>query len=321
MLATMPVTPALPPALAGRVFRGTEAVRDGLITRAQLQSRAWRRIRHDVYADARLEPDHALACHAVRLRLPAVTFFAGPSAAFLHGVEHAATFEDDVHVITPASVRLGSQRSLRIHHFDLHPEEVITGIQRAASVHSARSLTGPPLPRTTAARTAWDVAAWLDPVDAVPIVDTLLGRELVSRAELAALTSRHAGRPGCRRAELVFDLADPAAQSPRESVLRVRLVLGGLPRPVAQCPVRVPSGLLLHPDLAWQEWQVAVEYDGHWHADPDQSHRDRHRLNLLTVAGWTVLHVTSRRLHNDFPAVLNEVKSALFAKGWRPTRH
>jgi len=306
MLASMPVMPAHPPALAGRVFRGTEAVRDDLITRAQLQSRAWRRIRHDVYADARLEPDHALACHAVRLRLPSVTFFAGPSAAYLHGVKHAAAFEDDVHVITPASVRLGSQRSLRVHHFDLHPDEV---------------LTGPLLPRTTAVRTAWDVATWLDPVGAVPIVDTLLGRGLVSRAELVALTSRHAGRPGCRRAELVFDLADPAAQSPRESVLRVRLMLAGLPRPVAQCPVRVPSGLVLYPDLAWQEWQVAVEYDGHWHADPEQLHRDRRRLNLLAVAGWTVLHVTSQRLHNDFPAFLHEVKSALFAKGWRPTRH
>jgi hypothetical protein len=238
MLAAMPIMPAHPPALAGRVFRGTEAVRDGLITRAQLQSRAWRRIRHDEYADARLEHDHALACRAVRLRLPSVTSFAGPSAAYLHGVEHAATFEDDVHVITPTSVRLGPQQSLRVHHFDLHPGEL---------------LTGPGLPRTTAARTAWGVAAWLDPVGAVPIVDTFLARGMVSRAELSALTSSYAGRPGSRRAEQVFDLADPAAQSPRESVLRVRLVLGGLPKPVAQCPVRVPSGLVLHPDLAWEE--------------------------------------------------------------------
>jgi len=103
-------------------------------------------------------------------------------------------------------------------------------------------------------------------------------------------------------------------------VLRVRLVLGGLPKPVAQGEVRVASGLILHPDLAWHEWRVAVEYDGHWHADPDQLHRDRRRLNQLVIAGWTVLHVTSRRLQNDFPAFLREVKSALFARGWRPNR-
>ena len=63
---------------------------------------------------------------------------------------------------------------------------------------------------------------------------------------------------------------------------------------------------------------MAVEYDGHWHAETDQLHQDRRRLNKLVLAGWTVLHVTSRRLYNDFPAVIGEVKSALYAKGWRP---
>jgi hypothetical protein len=301
----MPAAPAHPAALAGRIFRGTDATRRGLLTEAQLQSRAWQRIRHDVYADARLARDHALACHAAWLRLPTSTTFAGPSAAYLHGVEHAAEFRDDVHVITPTSVRLGAQRNLRVHHLDLAPAEI---------------LAGQGLPRTTAARTAWDVATWFDPVHAVPIVDALLARRLVSRAELDALIALHAGHRGWRRAEQAFGLADPAAQSPPESVLRVRLMLGGLPRPVAQSAIRVASGLILHPDLAWEEWQVAVEYDGHWHADADQLHRDRRRLNQLAVAGWTVLHVTSRRLHNDFPAVLHEVKSALIAKGWRPGR-
>ncbi len=121
-----------------------------------------------------------------------------------------------------------------------------------------------------------------------------------------------------RRAEKVFGLADMGAQSPPESGLRVRLVLGGLPRPMVQLAIRLPSGLVLHPDLAWEEWKVAVEYDGHWYADPDQLHRYRRRLNQLVTAGWTVLHVTSPRQHNDFPAVLREVKAALTAKGWRP---
>jgi len=167
MLAAMPVTPARPPALTGRVFRGTVAIRRGLITKVQLRSGAWQRIRQDVYADAQLERDHALACRAAGLRLPGGTIFAGPSAAYLHGVEHAAAFEDDVHVITPTSIRLGTQRKLRVHHLDLNPTEVLTGAG---------------FPRTTAARTAWDVAGWLDLVHAVPIVDTLLGRGLVSRA-------------------------------------------------------------------------------------------------------------------------------------------
>lgn len=164
---------------------------------------------------------------------------------------------------------------------------------------------------------AWETAAWLDPVRAVGIVDSLLGRGLTSPAALAEIAARFADRRGGVRARRVFELTDPAAQSPPESHLRVRLVLAGLPRPVAQHPVRLPSGLVLHPDLAWPEFRVAVEYDGHWHSDPEQLHRDRRRLNHLVAAGWTVLHVTSRRLRDDFPAVAREVRVVLTRRGWR----
>ncbi|SCG56905.1 endonuclease domain-containing protein [Micromonospora halophytica] len=172
-------------------------------------------------------------------------------------------------------------------------------------------------PRSEPALAAWETAAWLEPARAVGIVDALLGGGLTTRAALAEVGTRFADRPGGRRAREVFDLADPAAQSPPESHLRVRLVLAGLPRPVAQHPVRLPSGLVLHPDLAWPQFRVAVEYDGRWHADPDQLHRDRRRLNQLVLAGWTVLHVTSRRLRDDFPGILREVRGALTTRGWR----
>ncbi|MEK8109079.1 hypothetical protein NKG94_38620 [Micromonospora sp. M12] len=39
----------------------------------------------------------------------------GPSAAYLHGVEHAASFTDDVHVLVPRPLRIGPQRGLRVH--------------------------------------------------------------------------------------------------------------------------------------------------------------------------------------------------------------
>lgn len=174
-----------------------------------------------------------------------------------------------------------------------------------------------PIPRSDPGRAAWETAVWLDPIRAVAVVDSLLGQGLTDRDTLAALAARNAERPGGRRARWLFDLADGGAQSPTESHLRVRLVLGGLPRPLVQHPVRLVSGVVLHPDLAWPEYRVAVEYDGKWHPDADQLHRDRRRLNLLVGAGWLVLHVTSRRMHAEFPAVLNEVRAALVSRGWR----
>ncbi|HET9518552.1 MAG TPA: DUF559 domain-containing protein [Actinoplanes sp.] len=299
----MPRQPERPAALAWSVFRGTTTVDRGLLTTHQLRSRAWLRVRHDVYADARLDRDHLLACRAALARLPSGTLLAGPSAAIAHGVEHAASFTDEVHVVTPTTTRIGTQKHLRVHHLDLQPDEIV----QAAG-----------LPRTTGTRTAWDVAVWLDTLAAVPIVDSLLALGLTSRPALDEVIDRQVGRPGYRRARTVFGLTDPGAQSPAESRLRVGIVQGGLPVPAVQLPVRLRSGLVLHPDLAWEQWKVAVEYDGHWHADPDQLHRDRRRLNQLVSAGWIVLHVTSRRMKSDFPAVLREIRSALMSRGWRP---
>ncbi|MBQ1024365.1 hypothetical protein [Micromonospora sp. C95] len=299
----MPVRVHRPGALAWQVFRGSDAVDQGLLTAHQLRSSVWVRLRRDIYADARLERDHELACRAVAWQLPVTAAFAGPSAAYLHGVEHAASFTDNVHVLVPAPAGLRSQPGLQVHTMSEEPwlQGLGTGTLR----------------RTDPTRAAWESAVWLQPTRAIAIIDTLLGRGLTTRAALTRFAALHDGRPGIRRARWLFDLAEPAAQSPAESQLRIRLVLAGLPRPVVQHPVQVSGGRVLHPDLAWPAFRVAAEYDGHWHSDREQLHRDRQRLNRLVGAGWLVLHVTSRRLHQDFPGIVREVSSALRDRGWR----
>jgi Protein of unknown function (DUF559) len=299
----MPPQPHRPRELQWQIFRGSTAVDQGLLSVKQLRGKAWARIRHDVYADARLERDHELHCRAAVLRLPHGAVLAGPSAAYLDGVRHAAGPNDDVHVIAAPGAVKCPRRGLRIHHTDLGPDEYRTG---QAGL------------RTTPARTAWDLASWLDPVRAVSIIDGLLGLGALATADLADWVDKRRGQRGWLSARRAFELADGRAQSPPESQLRVRLVLAGLPRPAAQYPVRLPTGLLLHPDLGWPEFKVAVEYDGEWHADADQLHHDRQRLNALVSAGWIVLHVTSRRLARDFAGVLCEVRAALASRGWRP---
>lgn len=298
----MPPQSERPRELQWQLFRGSDVRRRRLLTAQQLRGKAWIRLRNDVYADARLERDHELACRAAVLRLPPTAALAGPSAACLHGVAHAATADDEVHVIVPPDAGIGPRRGLRVHRARLVPGEVTVGAG---------------LRRTSPARTAWDVAGWLDPIAAVPIVDGLLGAGLVDPGDLRELVEARQGRRGWRQVATIFDLADGAAQSPPESRLRVRLVLAGLPRPVVQYPVRLPTGPTLHPDLAWPDYKVAVEYDGQWHADPDQLHRDRRRLNRLVAAGWIVLHVTARRMRHDFTTVLCEIRDALRSRGWR----
>ncbi|WP_203741611.1 endonuclease domain-containing protein [Catellatospora bangladeshensis] len=100
----------------------------------------------------------------------------------------------------------------------------------------------------------------------------------------------------------------------------VGLVLAGLPRPVTQHVVEDRGRFVARVDLAWPEYRVAVEYDGVWHAQADQFHRDRQRLNRLVGQDWIVLHLTAQRLRDDLPAFTAEVRTALRTRGWRPTR-
>src|SRR5262245_54503481 len=93
-----------PPQLRWAIFRGSSAVGDGHITETELQSKAWRELRHDVFVDSRVPLDHSVACHSVALSLPDDICFSGASAAYLMGVSHAADYEDAVQLTIPSDM-------------------------------------------------------------------------------------------------------------------------------------------------------------------------------------------------------------------------
>jgi hypothetical protein len=280
----------LPRELEWQVFRGSTAVSRGLLTGNQLRGRALVRVRHDVYADARLAFDHALACRATLARLPdGAAVIAGPSAAFLHGVAHAAGPTDQVRAILRPPHRVGTQQGLRIHRVRLDEVDILDA--------GDLRLTAPE-------RTAWDTAVWLSMPPAVAVIDALLARGLVTPESLERVAARLADRPGGRVAARAFELADGAAAAPAESATRVRLMLTGLPRPQVRPPTIMRLGKVLHPGLAWPERRVAVEYEGPLY---------RERRNLLEADGWLVV-LASRRS----TTLAREVRDALIARGWQP---
>jgi hypothetical protein len=291
----MPPQPHRPAELEWRIFLGSEAVRSGLLTEHQLRGQAWRRISHNVYADARLEYNHALICRAMILRLPKGVDICGPSAAVLHGVEFAAGLGDPVHVTAPPGVRVSTQRGVVVHATDL-PDEWLDPESD--------------VPCATAAVTAWQVAAWLAPEKAVGSLDAMLRRGLVTPAELEEQIAGRVGRRGSRRAQQWLRLADGAARSPLESALRVRLVSAKVPPPVLDHAV-VLTLVVVRPDMAWPEAKVCVELGAE-------------RTALLTAAGWIVVYAPPARVRAEFPAVLREVCRALarrqpeLAARWTP---
>jgi hypothetical protein len=274
----VPIPPARPAELRGRVFRGSAVVRRGLLTPKQLRSSAWVRLRQDVYADVSLPVTHRLLVGAVGLTLPADAGFAGLSAAVLWGVPDVAGADDPVEVLLAAGRRWNAGSGVRV-------RTVLPG-QRLVQRGPWRLL-----PR---AETAVDLIRFGDSDEAVVLLDRLVQAGLT---HLDDVRTAVAALPRCRgsaQASRVARLADGLAESPQETRLRLILQRAGMP-PVAQYRVHDEDGFVARVDFAYPEVRVAVEYDGLWHAERRAFLDDRRRLNRLNAAGWVVVHVTGGR--------------------------
>ncbi|KAB8193758.1 DUF559 domain-containing protein [Nonomuraea phyllanthi] len=179
----------------------------------------------------------------------------------------------------------------------LPPEDV--------TVHRAARLT-------TMERTALDCARWLPRMDAVAILDQFARRGV----DLDALWHRPLNSWQLRD---TLGLADRGAASPRESWLRVILVEGGLPRPVTQIRVELDDDRSAYLDLGWEEFKVAVEYDGREHhtSAVDQL-RDADRREELRRRGWRVIAVRMDVIPGQIAGLLEHVANALIERGWQP---
>ncbi|MGY1682871.1 hypothetical protein [Geodermatophilus sp. SYSU D01176] len=140
----MPVPPHRPETLRGRVFRGTWAVRHGLLTEDQLRSSAWRRLRRDVYADAALADSHRLAPLGVWAVAPPGAAFGGRTAAANWGGEACAGPVEPVEVVVPPGLRSRPAPGVLVRTASLDGDVV----------HERRDL-----PRTSRVRTAVDTSS------------------------------------------------------------------------------------------------------------------------------------------------------------------
>ncbi|MDT5048855.1 MAG: hypothetical protein QOG75_4749 [Mycobacterium sp.] len=110
--------------------------------------------------------------------------------------------------------------------------------------------------------------------------------------------------------ETALDLVDSGAQSPRETYLRLLTVDAGLPRPQTQIPVLGADGVAVaYLDLGWEDYMVAVEYDGDQHrVDRRQYVKDIWRLESLERMSWVIVRVVAE----DHPAdILRRIRRAL----------
>jgi hypothetical protein len=149
---------------------------------------------------------------------------------------------------------------------------------------------------------------------AVADVDSVLAAARCEVKDVVGLAERYPGARGIRQLREVLALADPRAESPPESHVRVLLVQAGLPRPRPQYEVRDGQGrFVARLDLAWPELKAGLEYEGVYHRDRDQYSRDLIRHNALRALGWTILRVDAVQMRDPI-ALIASVRPILLSR-------
>jgi very-short-patch-repair endonuclease len=258
-------------------FIGSDAVADGLITVHELRNPRFQKIYRDVYVEDRRRLDLRARSEAAHLFVPPDGALGGHSAAELLGAECSPPNAAAELIAPRGDVR--KRRGLKVRQDALSEEEVC--------------LVGP-FRVTTPLRTAYDLGRRLELIEAVAAVDALAR---LGRFDPMMLLNGPPGARYRRRLPEVVALADPLSESVMETRLRVLLVRGGLPTPVAQFRVLDACGQVrARVDLAYPAARLALEYDGSHHFDEQFSRRDRSRDLELGDLGWQTMRFTAEDL-------------------------
>ena len=245
-------------------------------------------------------------CRALLVRMPPAAFVTHTTAALLLGlpVPSRLTRLRPIHVGVHAPASAMDARDIAGHSLSVDPDDLVDrGVLR---------LTGP-------ARTWLDLAALLTLAELVAVGDYLVfwKSPLVTPGELADALARYPSRSGLRRARAAVPMLRERSESPRESVLRVIIVLAGLPEP--ECNVNVfdeVGRLLARGDLAYPAYKLLIEYQGdHHRTDRAQWRSDIRRTGRLEDHGWQVLQFTDDDLR-DPAALVARIALRLRARGW-----
>lgn len=292
-------TPYIPHALKAGPFSLEEAREAGL-TLSALRGKAWRRVGFELYRWAGQREDPLQMLAAWRRLLPFEIVFAGPTAAWLFGLDVEPT--NPVEIVAPPRSGLRSRAGLIAGRYEIPPSEIV----------SIRGFRCTALPRTLLALCLRRPA-----VEALIAIDMALRLGLVDSAALAQYAEAANGRRGAARLRALALLAAPA-ESPMETRLRWMLIQGRLPCPEVQTNLRDGAARFVgRADLYYPAKRLVLEYDGGNHRE--RLVEDDRRQNLLINAGFRLLRFTAADIHGRPDVVIAQVRAALTASSPKRT--
>lgn len=251
----------------GRVFRRSDLIVWGLPGDTVLpmtRRNWWVRLHHGIYTDSRdmgEDPtdraQHALLCAAsIRaLREPAFTF--GPSAASLNRLALPNGLLNTVNMVRPLG-HDGRSLSRRITATDHLPPAIVRTLRLSAA--DVTEVEGVPTVVPALAAVSAAVSVHHDWI--VAIMDSAAWKAPASIPAMAAYAQRLQHLAGIGDVRAAMPLVRPGAQTPLESLSRIRLMRCGLPEPRLQVPFYDADGLIGIVDMYWDDLGVIGEADG-----------------------------------------------------------
>jgi hypothetical protein len=301
----------LPEPIEGRAFHVREA-RDAGVTRKRTRARdlvaPFHGVRSPVIGTV---VEHAAA---YRTRMAQGHVFGGVTAARLWGLPLPTEWSLEEPLVIARANGATRGRAVGTRHIAVDPR-----LMAPAEQHG--------LPLLTPVATTITLARELDHERLVHVVDALL-TDSALYPDLQLPRSPHAtaeqlreflapcdGLRGVRAMLAALDDARAGVDSRYESITRRTIVLAGLPEPVVHPLVRV-EGIDLHPDLAYPELKIAIEYEGDGHREQGRWDRDIDRYALLEAAGWIVVRITKAHLARDGERCVARVAAARARRSW-----
>jgi hypothetical protein len=241
-------------------------------------------------------------------------FFAGRTAAVLHGLPVAHGAELEVAAFAPARAprRIG-----------------VRGRKVAAEFVSVRNLDGL---RVVSPASSWAMLGTeLSERDLIRLGDAIVriprgagGRRLPHR-QLATLdelraAAFEAGRPGRARLLRAFAHIRVGSMSPLETDARLETVAAGLPQPELDVEIRADAGrrFLGIADQCFRRYRVLVEVEGdHHRTDATQWTRDIEKLAAYAAEGYETVRLTGAQVRRHPDRAVALIRAALIRGGWR----
>lgn len=268
-----------------------------------------RRACHGVYVSGQVPDTLATRARALSLVLPTGAAVCRRTAAWLYGVDARAIGERSS---DPPLQVLVDARSTVIHRKGV--EGFSAGLFDSDEIVEIEGCRV-----TSPLRTATDLGRWLPRLEAVAVIDQFLRLDLVKLDALIEQVVRFARHKGVRQLAFAVRIADPLAESPGESWLRVVIVDAGLPRPRAQ--VEFLDGLgevRFRVDLGYDEVKLGLEYMGvEVHSGIEKRQRDdRRSTSIEDEYGWHIQEFWMGDVLGRRPTAPRRVAEALLARGF-----